>query len=545
MKNLKRILSIFFLIICLSAYATQIHASGDTDNTALLREANESIRIDPKKASAIAYRVLRTCDMSHPDSITVAASLLYGSAEQLLGNFDLSIHILNDTEMILPEGNSPERGTLYKLQGRVFSKLGDYSRSVELNDKATTIFRILGDSASVADCYNERGVMLLNRLEYQLADHFFRRALDINRRLHNLPGIAKVLNSMCLYEGDTEEKLKMIEEAITINRHLENIWELGENYNNKAKQLYYAGKYAGADKALDTAKEYIDRIEAKELLCDYYEYRSMIAAACGDFQTAYDTQGRMIEMVTQLNRSNRLRNMELDLSRKQFEDNLAAAVRQKHEHQIEVLRLNIFLLVAFIAIFVVVILFFMRRIKHRKDLQIIETRHELEISEKEVDALKLKQRELELETAKMDLDANRRELTGFAAFLKSNLEMTGKIQDMLREGYKIDSAAIVTHLKKINAFITTNVSNNKTAKNLLLNVEERNKDFMERLTAAHPQLTKGERNLALLIRGQLTSKEISILLGLEPRTVNMNRYRLRKALNLESDDNLEQYLQNV
>lgn len=545
MKNLKRILSIFFLIICASAYATEIHVSGDTDNTTLLREAYESMRIDPKKASAIAYRVLRACDMSHPDSITVAASLLYGSAEQLLGNFDLSIHILNDTEMILPEGNSPERGTLYKLQGRVFSKLGDYSRSVELNDRATTIFRILGDSASVADCYNERGVMLLNRLEYQLADHFFRRALDINRKLHNLSGIAKDLNSMCLYEGNPVEKLQMIDEAITINKHLENIWGLGENYNNKAKQLYYAGRYSEAEEALAMAKEYIDRIEAKELLCDYYEYRSMIAAASGNYQSAYESQGKMIEMVTQLNRSNRLRNMELDLSRKQLEDGRADAVRQRHEHQVEVLRLNIFLLVAFIAIFVVVILFFMRRIKHRKDLLIIEARHELELSEKEVDALKLKQRELELETAKTALDANRRELTGFAAFLKSNLEMTDKIQEMLREGYKMDSASIVAHLKKINAFISSNVSNNKTAKDLLISVEEKNKDFLERLTALHPGLTKGERNLAILIRGRLTSKEISILLSLEPRTVNMNRYRLRKALNLETDDSLEQYLRDI
>lgn len=517
----------------------------EADKRSLLREARECVGTDPKKASSLAYKVLRMSDTSHPDSITVAASLLYGSAEQLLGNFDLSIHILNDTEMILPEGNSPERGTLYKLQGRVFSKLGDYSRSVELNDRATTIFRILGDSASVADCYNERGVMLLNRLEYQLADHFFRRALDINRKLHNLPGIAKDLNSMCLYEGNPLEKLQMIDEAITINKHLENIWGLGENYNNKAKQLYYAGRYSEAEEALVMAKEYIDRIEAKELLCDYYEYRSMIAAASGNYQSAYESQGKMIEMVTQLNRSNRLRNMELDLSRKQLEDGRADAVRQRHEHQVEVLRLNIFLLVAFIAIFVVVILFFMRRIKHRKDLQILETRHELELSEKEVDALKLKQRELELETAKTALDANRRELTGFAAFLKSNLEMTNKIQEMLREGYKMDSASIVAHLKKINAFISSNVSNNKTAKDLLISVEEKNKDFLERLTALHPGLTKGERNLAILIRGRLTSKEISILLGLEPRTVNMNRYRLRKALNLEADDSLEQYLRDI
>lgn len=66
-----------------------------------------------------------------------------------------------------------------------------------------------------------------------------------------------------------------------------------------------------------------------------------------------------------------------------------------------------------------------------------------------------------------------------------------------------------------------------------------------RLIEKHPSLTKGERNLALLIRGKLSTKEISLLLGLEPRTVNMNRYRLRKSLALNQEYSLEEYLRNV
>lgn len=63
--------------------------------------------------------------------------------------------------------------------------------------------------------------------------------------------------------------------------------------------------------------------------------------------------------------------------------------------------------------------------------------------------------------------------------------------------------------------------------------------------AHHPDLTKGERNLSLLIRGGLSTKEISMLLGLETKTVNMNRYRLRKALGLPQDDDLYDYLSKL
>lgn len=116
---------------------------------------------------------------------------------------------------------------------------------------------------------------------------------------------------------------------------------------------------------------------------------------------------------------------------------------------------------------------------------------------------------------------------------------------MLKEGYKMDSAEIVPHLKKINAFISSYASHDKSSQTLLLKAEERNKDFMDRLMKLHPDLTKGERNLALLIRGGLSTKEISMLLGLESKTVNMNRYRLRKDLDLTQDSDLYDYLSSL
>ena len=46
----------------------------------------------------------------------------------------------------------------------------------------------------------------------------------------------------------------------------------------------------------------------------------------------------------------------------------------------------------------------------------------------------------------------------------------------------------------------------------------------------HPNLTQGEKHLASLLRVNLSTKEIAMLTGNTPKTINMNRYRLRKAL---------------
>ena len=66
--------------------------------------------------------------------------ILYCQAEQLLGNFDLSIKNLYDTQKYIHPTNKKQMAQLCSLMGRVYSKLGDYNKAIELNDKATSIF---------------------------------------------------------------------------------------------------------------------------------------------------------------------------------------------------------------------------------------------------------------------------------------------------------------------------------------------------------------------------------------------------------------------
>lgn len=483
--------------------------------------------------------------MSNPDSVCREATILYGDAEQLLGNFDLSIRTLYDAQQMIDSTDLKTLARLFVLQGRVFSKLGDYSRSKDLNDRATAIFKSLGDSVNVAKCYTERGVTLLNTDDYVLAEHFFRKSLDISRQLKDLEAIARNLNNMCLYPGDSDEKLRMIEEAITINKHLDSKWALGENYNNKGKQLCYAGKYREALEALDTAHEYIEEIGARELLCDYYEYLAMANAGIGNYKAAYENMQNMTGLVSELQRRNSQRNTDLDLARKRAEDQKRAAERQEKDYQIRLLNRNLWILFCGAILICICCILYYVSYKHRKNVELLKANEELHIAEKEVDNLKMRQQQLELENANANLQSSRQELTGFAAFLKSRNEMMERIREMLKEGYRLSPEAMVPHMKKISAFITTYASHDNTSQTLLLKAEEKNKDFIEKLLSHHPELTKGEKNLALLIRGGLSTKEISMLLGLEAKTINMNRYRLRKALGLPSEADLFEYLQNL
>ncbi|MCE1202899.1 MAG: LuxR C-terminal-related transcriptional regulator, partial [Bacteroidia bacterium] len=67
-------------------------------------------------------------------------------------------------------------------------------------------------------------------------------------------------------------------------------------------------------------------------------------------------------------------------------------------------------------------------------------------------------------------------------------------------------------------------------------------DFLTRLKDLHPELTPRELRLCAFLRMNLSTKEIAPLMNISVRGVEIGRYRLRKKLNLERDENLIDYL---
>lgn len=533
------------LLVCLLSAAAPLQAQDMQQAQKLIDQAQKYLYNNPKQASYYAAQASALFPEDEPSEVRAQAMILYCQAEQLLGNFDLSIKNLYDTQKYIHPTNKKQMAQLCSLMGRVYSKLGDYNKAIELNDKATSIFKSIGDSTSVAGCYNERGVMHHFMSEFTVAERFFQRALAINRAQRNLKEIATNLNNLCLYRGNTEEKLSFIQEAITINKNLDAQWSLGENYNNMGKQYYYDKQYSKALEALHKAYEYAHNIGARELICDNYEYSSMLYAAIGDYAQAYKYLDKRYHLGKELQSSNKLRNIEQEISYKRYQDQKYATEMQEQTYKIELLKRNLWLLGSVLILGIAFSIFLYKWYKRRKDLQLIEARYQLQLSEKEVAELRMHQQELELQNVNNALATSRQEATSFAVFLKSRNELLDKIREMVKEGYKMDAQAITPHLKKINAFISQSQSGDKTNSALLTNIDDKSNEFLQRLVAIHPKLTQGEKYLATLLRVNLSTKEISMLTGTTPKTINMNRYRLRKSLNLSSEEDLTDYLQNI
>lgn len=536
---------ILVLFLHLSISISGVYANNLEKIQSLINKAQNDLYSDPDQASYNASEAIRLCTENEATKdLKVQAMLLYSRAEQLLGNFDSSIKNLYDAQHIVSPTNKLRVAQIQSLMARIYGKLGDYEKAINLNEQATAIFKAIGDSAGVAECYNERGVMHYSINEFQAAETFLQKALTINRSLKNLRCIAMNLNNMCLYQGDANKKLKMIAEAIAINKNLDSQWALGENYNNMGKQYYYDKQYDKALEALKKGYECAYKIGAQELICDFYEYSSWVYAAIGDYKNAYTQQYQMYSLSRRLQSSYKLRNIEQEIAYQNMSNQKHETELQKQAYEIKLLKRNIWLIGSVLILGFAACIFLYKWYKHKKNLQLIETKYKLEQSERELSQLKLQQQEMELKNIQNKLDTNRQEITNFAVFLQSRNELLDKIKEMVKEGFKMDNQTILPHLKKINAFISQYQNGDKISNSILLSIEEKNKEFIMRLNEKHPNLTQGEKHLATLLRVNLSAKEISMLTGTTPKTINMNRYRLRKALNLSSDEDLVGYLQS-
>lgn len=76
-------------------------------------------------------------------------------------------------------------------------------------------------------------------------------------------------------------------------------------------------------------------------------------------------------------------------------------------------------------------------------------------------------------------------------------------------------------------------------------VELLHKDFSSILHERFPNLTEQEKRIATLLRLGFSTKELSSIMSITPKSVEVCRYRLRKKMNLKRDENLIEFIKSL
>jgi len=79
-------------------------------------------------------------------------------------------------------------------------------------------------------------------------------------------------------------------------------------------------------------------------------------------------------------------------------------------------------------------------------------------------------------------------------------------------------------------------------KKFLLGIEHISKELFENLERDFPGLTQREQHIAALVKQRFTAKEIAVLFNISHKSAQTGKYRLKKRLNLLSEQKLEDFL---
>ena len=156
-----------------------------------------------------------------------------------------------------------------------------------------------------------------------------------------------------------------------------------------------------------------------------------------------------------------------------------------------------------------------------------------EASEAEKGRLKEKQKRAEAE-----LLYKNRELVNFAMQITQKNELIETLNEKVK-GAKSEDLSEIKEILKMNQSIS---KDREEFENHVLNIYE---GFYSRLEEKYPGLTGNDRKLAALIRMNLSSKEISTVMNISPKSVDQSRYRLRQKMSLDTKVNLPEVLQSI
>lgn len=188
-----------------------------------------------------------------------------------------------------------------------------------------------------------------------------------------------------------------------------------------------------------------------------------------------------------------------------------------------------------------------KKIIHQKGEELIAQtrRYEAETRQKDEEIF-----ELQTENLKNELNYKTQEINGYILNLIRKNEMLESVKkDALSISKAIDDEKQVTVIKqkviRLISQINSNIENDGDFEVFQSNFDFIHKDFFKLLDERFPELTRNDKILCAYLNMNLSSKEIAPLLNISIRGVEVNRYRLRKKMNLGRDVNLTVYLQNL
>lgn len=167
---------------------------------------------------------------------------------------------------------------------------------------------------------------------------------------------------------------------------------------------------------------------------------------------------------------------------------------------------------------------------------------EQRLKEQEIIKLKNEKLKAELENQNKQLEHKNSEITSAVVNITRKNEVLNGIKSNLTDILDKVGANAKPKIKAIIREIDNDVAVEKNWEQFITHFNALHKNFLERLKENYPDLSPANLRLCAYLRLNLSSKEIATMMNISVSGVEKSRYRLRKKLELNTEENLTEFI---
>ncbi|MDC6385155.1 tetratricopeptide repeat protein [Flagellimonas taeanensis] len=451
------------------------------------------------EAMAEYNKALEELGTGFSDELFIVLNNNIGKVYLSLNNFELaeqhfeetrksSIQLKNDKGLAISLG----------LLGASHEKQGEYEEALKDQEESLSLFEKLGNEHGVAITNENIGSIYEDLEKFDLAHKFFMRAYEYLKGSGKAEEI-NVLNNLgdaFRKTGDYPSALEKTSMALEAAKQLNDLHQLESAHKDLSKTYALMGDYEKAHAHLLQAEEFNSAM-----------LRSQNTDQLNVLQTIYETNKKEVEI--QL---------------------------LKEQNKVSVANQNLLWVALFAIVAILTIGYNYLGRKRKATLKIQEYKQRMLKAELEKKAIEEKnlQDEIQLKTASLSryslhLSQKNKILLDLANTLRNiaarkNMDASRKIKELVKE-------------------IDFNLQQEQEWDEFMVFFKEIHPEFIKKLSSlSENSLSPAELRLGMLLRLNLSSKEIASILRVTPDSVRVARHRLRKKLPIDQKEELVNFM---
>ncbi|MFV1885359.1 MAG: tetratricopeptide repeat protein [Balneola sp.] len=519
--------------------------SDDSSRIELLIKISLSFtQTDPDTATHFALEANKIAEGIEDLSLKVKVSnhlggiyIRKGMYGQALTSFQASLTTLNQ----LPDQKLLRARTLRGI-GNIYFIQYRYDEAIQFYEEALEYFQEVNDSAGINQVYGGFANVYFETRETEKAIYYYKKQIDyyiatndemgLGSSYLNIGMLYDTIDSLTLAISYSEKALAIAEKnnaLVMMTYPLKVLHSVSNSLENFEKGIEYG------QKSLDLAQQLGIIYEEKDAHSNLsYSYERL-----GNYKAAYEHYKSFKELNDSLlneDANARLAEMRAQYETEQKEQEILVLETENQLQQARIVAITTSLgLVATLAI----VWLFWFSVRKRKEIQLLEKDKLLAETERKLASE-------ELESSRLREENLQSELTNFALHIVEKNDFLEEVKvEMAAIRNEVSNQDALTQINKLGSKIYQNLMLNRDREEFEIQVDHACDGFYKKLEKRYPELTSQERRLAALLRLNLSSKEISGILNISPKSVDQGRYRLRKKMALKKKKSLAMYLNQM